>query len=514
MLKSVIRHREFTGPTPHSVAILARPTNKRPAEHLILERRRIEDLREKSIADSKYNKQCDLRSAWVLATDNNIEKNCIKREMTNFLQGEEMDLEMRREKLREMLLGEEQQYMQEMESMEETIEDRQQKMRERAAFLKGKRETERLAFVEEKLDEKFREECEELRAEFSKQTRDEIFEDRKMQIKIKEEKKEQQKEIESFYAGLWEADTKAKAVREEMETQEQLQRNRDALEVLNLQKRALETQREEEMLVKQMEAEWLKEEAALRAHEEELLKKEKKGKQRNARRARDISLQLKARKEAREKQEEIAIDMKILDKILLDSQNEATEDTNRKIQKRDEMQRFMHYVEKTRKEQEEEDRKLEDLVNKEVQKKWREKDARVKMEKEARKVLLENVLKTREEQIKERGEIMRAEQDAAMKDRLELHDQMDEYRRLETEKINMIRKENQKYQRDLEQQIKYQQNLKEKEIASARKELDALHNAEENYHRCLRSALHKPAKKLHPLRIEGFSTKINRAQTS
>lgn len=73
------------------------------------------------------------------------------------------------------------------------------------------------------------------------------------------------------------------------------------------------------------------------------------------------------------------------------------------------------------------------------------------------------------------GEIMRAEQDAAMKDRLELHDQMDEYRRLETEKINMIRKENQKYQRDLEQQIKYQQNLKEKEIASARKELDALH---------------------------------------
>lgn len=35
--------------------------------------------------------------------------------------------------------------------------------------------------------------------------------------------------------------------------------------------------------------------------------------------------------QAREKQEEIAIDMKILDKILLDSQNEATEDTNRKV---------------------------------------------------------------------------------------------------------------------------------------------------------------------------------------
>lgn len=44
-----------------SILQLARPTNKRPAEHLILERRRIEDLREQSIAEAKYNKQCDLK---------------------------------------------------------------------------------------------------------------------------------------------------------------------------------------------------------------------------------------------------------------------------------------------------------------------------------------------------------------------------------------------------------------------------------------------------------------------
>merc|ERR1712126_235966 len=138
--------------------------------------------------------------------------------------------------------------------MEETIEDRQEKMKERAKYLKEKREIERLGFVEEKLDEKFREECEELRSEFSKQTRDEIFQDRQMQIQMKEEQKQRDSAIERFYANLWEADTKAKEIREEMETQERLRRDRDGLEVLNLQKRALESKREEEEFVKKMEA--------------------------------------------------------------------------------------------------------------------------------------------------------------------------------------------------------------------------------------------------------------------
>ena len=40
---------------------IAKPTNKVPAEHLILERRRVEDLREKSIADTKNNKEAFLR---------------------------------------------------------------------------------------------------------------------------------------------------------------------------------------------------------------------------------------------------------------------------------------------------------------------------------------------------------------------------------------------------------------------------------------------------------------------
>lgn len=51
---------------------------------------------------------------------------------------------------------EESRYMEEMASKQETVIERQSKLRERAKHLKDKREAERLAFVNEKLEQQFR----------------------------------------------------------------------------------------------------------------------------------------------------------------------------------------------------------------------------------------------------------------------------------------------------------------------------------------------------------------------
>lgn len=77
----------------------------------------------------------------------------------------------------------------------------------------------------------FRDECEELRYELSKRTRDEIFKDREKQIEMKAEAKNREIETERFYAEIWEQDRLAKAEREELEMREQIERNRSALEV-------------------------------------------------------------------------------------------------------------------------------------------------------------------------------------------------------------------------------------------------------------------------------------------
>ena len=59
-------------------------------------------------------------------------------------------------RLRELLKSEEEQYLQEMSSKQETVLERQAKMRERARMLRERRESERMALVEKKLDQRWR----------------------------------------------------------------------------------------------------------------------------------------------------------------------------------------------------------------------------------------------------------------------------------------------------------------------------------------------------------------------
>ena len=103
----------------------------------------------------------------------------------------------------------------------------------------------------------FREECEELRSKISKRNLDEIFTERQQQLKFKDDKKYQDAEVEQFYADLWEKDRVAKIQKEEIQAEEQMERNKEMLEVLQLQNAANEKKREEEKQLKQMEAEWL-----------------------------------------------------------------------------------------------------------------------------------------------------------------------------------------------------------------------------------------------------------------
>lgn len=504
MVQHVRRCREFTGPTPHSVAIRAKPTSKRPVEHLILETRRKDELREQAIAETKYQKSCDLKSEWEKATDKRIKSNTIARRVEKLMQRGTFSLEDRRERLKEMLLAEEQQYIEEMEAKEETTIERQAKMRERAKFLKEKREQERLKLVEEKLDQRWRDNCEELRSTLSQRHQDEVFVERHEQLKMKEEKKKKELEVDKFYADLWAEDIQIKSMREEQTAREQIERNRETLKVLQVQIAACEKQREDEEKLKEMEAQWLKEEAKLRAEEEKWLQEEKLRKQKAAKRSREVSIRLKKEKEAKEKQEELALDMKILEKLLDDTRNEVKEETQRKREMREENLRFMQYCAMNRKEDEEREKELERIVNEEVEKKWAQTIKQYKMERDARQKLLANVMKSREQQIEERKRIAEKEQEAEIAERDALLAAIEEHKRLEAENQERIKNRNIGYQRDLDMQIDYQRRVKAKEIEEEEREFRMGQEAEAEYQRKLKEALDRPTiDKVHPMRIMG-----------
>lgn len=504
MVQHVRRCREFTGPTPHSVAIRAKPASKRPVEHLILETRRKDELREQAIAETKYQKHCDLKSEWEKATDKRIKSNTIARRVEKLMQRGTFSLEDRRERLKEMLLAEEQQYIEEMEAKEETTLERQAKMRERAKFLKEKREQERLKLVEEKLDQRWRDNCEELRSTLSQRHQDEVFVERHEQLKMKEEQKKKELEVDKFYADLWAEDIKVKSMREEQTAREQIERNRETLKVLQVQITACEKQREDEEKLKEMEAQWLKEEAKLRAEEEKWLQEEKLRKQKAAKRSREVSIRLKNEKEAKEKQEELALDMKILEKLLDDTRNEVKEETQRKREMREENLRFMQYCAMNRKEEEDREKELERIVNEEVEKKWAQTIKQYKMERDARQKLLANVMKSREQQIEERKRLAEEEQEAEKAERDALLAAIEEHKRLEAENQERIKNRNIGYQRDLDMQIDYQRRVKDKQMEEEEREFRMGQEAEAEYQRKLKEALERPTTdRVHPMRIMG-----------
>lgn len=70
-------------------------------------------------------------------------------------------------------------------------------------------------------------------------------------------------------------------------------------QVLQLQSEALERQKQEDLQLKEMEAEWLKEQQKMREEEEKFLKDEKLRKQQAAKTARQVSIRLKDEKEVR-----------------------------------------------------------------------------------------------------------------------------------------------------------------------------------------------------------------------
>ena len=160
---------------------------------------------------------------------------------------------------------------------------------------------------------------------------------------------------------------------------------------------------EEEKKLKDLEAEWLKEETRLRKEEEEWMKKEKLKRQEHAKRVRDASIKLKQKKEVKERNEELALEHQLLEKLLEDTRNQEKADVQRKSDLREENLRFMAYVAKNRKVEQEREKKLEEMIHEEVEVKWQKDLAKYRLEREARKKLLESVLDTRQQQIGEKS---------------------------------------------------------------------------------------------------------------
>lgn len=499
--KHARRTREHHGPTPHSVAIIARQPLKKPPDSIILERRKKDEQRLKVNEEVLQQKHQDLKTQWEKETDVRIQKNTVKRRVETILKQHNFDLEKRREKLRGILDTEEQVYIDEMDAMQETTLERQAKMRERAKQLREKRETERLALVEEKLGDRWREECDELRPILARKHQNEVFEERAKQIEISSIIKNREKEEENMYSALWESDRIMKMEREDRECAASIQRNKDTLSVLEKQLAALHLQQENAAALKAEEAALMKQEQAQRESEEKHLLQVKRSQQSAAREHHTNQIRLKARRKAKELQEELAIDMKILETLLTETKNEAEETVKRKGELHNEAKVYMEYLDQQVQREKEAEIELERLVNMEVEKQWDKRVQQWQLERAARRAMTEEMVVVRTQQISDKLRLAEEEKQTYLEEREELAAAFAEHEALEAEKMKRLKQKNLTYQDNLSSQVAHGSKIRQAEQAEKQRELHIQNLAEEQYQTKFGESLQRPdVDRAHPLR--------------
>ncbi|MBN3301112.1 CFA53 protein, partial [Amia calva] len=427
-----------------------------------------------------------MKMQWEKTTDRRIMHGTIERKVHETMQQYNMRVEARRESLRELLEREELDYIQEMESKGETTLERQAKMRERAKFLREKRESERQKLVAEKLDLQFREQCEELRAVMTRRRQDEVCSERMAQLSLKEQVRRQKEEEDHLFAHLWERDRQAKEEREGRDALQQRERNREMVDFLQVQMAAAEEQRLQAKLLKEEEAQLLREQREMLKLEEERERQQKLQSQQQTRRLLDHSLRLKMKRLTREQQEELALDMKIMEQLLSEEQDESQD----RQHKKKELGKRLDTAERELKSSE----MASGVKCGQVQ--WR-------LEKEARNRLMREVMDTRRLQIQAKLDENNQKQSQLAEEREQLAKAIEEHKALEEEKMSSKKKANQEYQGDLLAQVAYQQRLREAEKAEEWQEFEQGRASEDKYQKKLQEVLSCPCtnpEQVHPLR--------------
>ncbi|XP_052057406.1 cilia- and flagella-associated protein 53 [Apodemus sylvaticus] len=465
--------REFKGPTPKAVIIRAKPPKAQRAEQHLKRIQRSYHKYHTTLASIKSNEQDRLRCDWIQHSDRKSFDSVVQARVKDAMQGFVINTEERRNKLRELLASEENEYFSEMQLKGETIEEKKDKMRERTKLLREKKEKERQEFVAEKLDQQFRERCEELRTKLASVHEKKVVEERNAQIEFNKELKRQKLVEEQLFARLWEEDRLAKERREAQEEKRQRELVQNTRLGLDAQVTSMQAQREAARRAKEEEARLLEQNKAQIKREDEQAKLQKQKRRQETRNSLKKAVQEKMDSMQQEYREDLDLNMKLVGRALQDLQDEA----DKKKQKREDMGReqkiYNDYLVQRHKEDKAQEKELDRLLEDIKAKMLAEKDRELALEREARKQLLDEVMCTRKLQVQEKMQRKLKEQEE-----LALHEQ-----RI-NESLKVLHQEDmedfarrcalaEEYRNQLQMQIAHQQQAREAEKEEKRQEFEA-----------------------------------------
>ncbi|KAM5305169.1 cilia- and flagella-associated protein 53 isoform 2-T2 [Glossophaga mutica] len=410
-----IVQREIKGPTPKAVIVRAKPPKgQRVEQHL--ERIRRNYQKHQAVLDSIKSIERDrLKVDWYQHNDRKFVKSLVKARIKDAAQGFIISTEERRNKER----------------------------------------------------------CEELRIQLSCIHQEKVCEERKAQVEFNKELRRQKLVEEEMFSKLWEEDRLAKEKRDSEEARRQTELVESTRLGLNAQITATQAQRLAAQQLKEEEARLVENDKAQVKLEDEQDKLKKQKTKQEIRVTLQKALQEKIERIQQEHRQEQDLDLKLMHSALQDLQKEA----DKKKQKREDIIReqkiYRQYLAQCREEENAQEKELDRIVEEEKAKRLAEKDKQLKLEKEARKQLVNEVMCTRKLQVQEKLQRKEKEKEERSLEQEHINECLKELNREEKENFERRSGLAQEYQKQLRMQMSHQQQAREAEKEEERREVEA-----------------------------------------
>lgn len=403
------------------------------------------------------------KAKWENKTGVLIEKKDFERKANEMKEQRLKFLDLRRKKLADFLLYEEEQLRIELIKNQETPHQVRLKMEAKLKVLKEAREQERQAKVKELLERKFYADADELRKNDSEAFAVECYLEHENQMLDKLKRRERERTEEEIYVKLNELDIKKKLELEAKQARDISMKKQETYNFLEWQKENQRIAEEKAKALSQIEndrikAQWDKDNK--REFEEKVQKVVK-----NKEVYQNIQEFNKQEEENRKYKSDLekAKDKELINAIVNKEKALDEIDKKEKDRKRQEFFQNKKYLEFVINQKKEAEAWMDQIVKEEADKLWKkEQEAWMKQE-NARIELLKQVYKEREEAIINKKYVQQSEKDKIIQERQLLDDEIYKYnKRLEEIKAEEIMKRK-AHQDDLLYQMKEKQFQKDRE---------------------------------------------------
>ena len=458
------------------------------------------------IVDDKYLRQI---AHWENTTTASLYKNREQEEINSLKNQKEIFLNMRRNKLSNLLKKEYEQYHQELMNNMDTPEHQRQMMEEKLNKLKQMKEQERLKFVELQKEKIFYNDNEEVRKHDNEYNTIKTCFDQEDQMIDKMKRRYNNYLEEKAFDDINKIDYLKKVEREKKEEQERIRKNKELNEYRDFQRKQEMENLERINELNKLEKERLKKQWEI--DEQNELKEKIYKRELNKKVNEDIEYYNKIEKQKRDEKEKIEKeqDKKMISEIV--KKERALDEIERmeKLKKKDELlqnAKFLQYKMKLKKEEEE---WMDKLADEERERQYQKEQNQWLKEQAARIELMKEVYKSRAEEIMRKKNLEEKEKQELIKEReildKEIDNYNDQYWKLKEDEL----KKNKEEQDILKYQMQQKINLKNREKQEEMYQKRMAELLEEEYQNKLKALRQIHLQKLEALKKKRYNNFIS-----